>query len=474
MKRLKKGIIVCLTTTLIVSTSLSGVYASSEKDYEIKNKEVASEALSELYEISDVQFARVSSDKVGITINTKAAHGSENFSIVVRGPGYMGSASINSRYYELELSNYGYYTIAITATDSMGNTDNTTKTLNFTAPLELTCNQSNTIVGINEEVALRANATGGEGYYKYKFTKVDDDKYEVIQDFDTNTTISIKLQDEGKYKILIDVIDSSGNTKQIEKFITSMDRGKDKPVIYSENKTMNLGETFNPLDEVTARDNFDGDITHKVNVIKNTVDSSKEGKYVVIYEVKDNDGNISTKEIDVIVVNKILDINGHWAEIQIKDFISNGYVNGKPDGKFYPDESITRAEFVKIFNRVFGLTQTSGVVFSDTVNNWAKDEIDIAVTNEVCQGTSETTFEPSRNITRQEASKMLANYMKLSDSDHDRMKQFPDYNNVALWARNELEAVIEKGYIKGCSDGTLSPLKNMSRAEAVVMLERIN
>lgn len=41
-----------------------------------------------------------------------------------------------------------------------------------------------------------------------------------------------------------------------------------------------------------------------------------------------------------------------------------------------------------------------------------KDEIDIAVTNGVAQGVSNILFEPERYVTRQEAAKMLANYMK--------------------------------------------------------------
>ena len=48
------------------------------------------------------------------------------------------------------------------------------------------------------------------------------------------------------------------------------------------------------------------------------------------------------------------DISGHWAKKEINQFISSGYVNGYEDGTFRPDNSITRAEFVKLVNKYFG------------------------------------------------------------------------------------------------------------------------
>lgn len=168
------------------------------------------------------------------------------------------------------------------------------------------------------------------------------------------------------------------------------------------------------------------------------------------------------------------DITGHWAESQIKDFISKGYLNGYPDGTFKPQASIKRSEFVKILNKVFGLTTKSGKVFDDTVWHWAKDEIDIAVTNGVCQGTSSTTFEPDAPITREAAAKMIANYKKISDTHHNKINGYNDGSQTANWAINEVEAILEAGYMNGYSDtNTFRPKNNITRAEAVVTLGRV-
>ena len=163
----------------------------------------------------------------------------------------------------------------------------------------------------------------------------------------------------------------------------------------------------------------------------------------------------------------------YWAYSQIQDFVKKGYIEGYGDNTFRPKEPIKRNEFVKIFNKVFGLTNNSGIVFDDTKDNWAKDEIDIAVTNGVAQGIGANKFEPEEYITREAAVKMLANYMKIEDKNHDKIKRFPDYNEISDWARDAFEGNFEKGYIQGTDEGKLAPKNNITRAEVVTLLGRV-
>ncbi|MEF9991015.1 MAG: S-layer homology domain-containing protein [Romboutsia sp.] len=168
------------------------------------------------------------------------------------------------------------------------------------------------------------------------------------------------------------------------------------------------------------------------------------------------------------------DIEDSWAKEEIKKFSGLGYINGYGDNTFRPDNPITRAEYVKLFNKVFGLSKTSGKVFDDTKAHWAKNEIDIAVTNGVAQGISDKEFKPDEFITRQEAAKMIANYKKVTNTKHDKIDSYRDANLVDSWAKDAVEGVIEAGYMKGYSeDNTFRPKDDMSRAEAVVALSRI-
>ena len=170
---------------------------------------------------------------------------------------------------------------------------------------------------------------------------------------------------------------------------------------------------------------------------------------------------------------RVSDIKGHWAESQINKFISDGHINGYPDNTFRPNNSITRAEFVKIFNKYFGLTKKSSKSFSDTSTHWAKDEIDIAITYGVVTGYPDNTFRPAEPITREQAAKIISSYKQLVDNNFDKINKYNDFEYVSGWAKSSVEGVLEKGYMNGYPDNTFRPKSNITRAEAVVTLSRI-
>lgn len=76
------------------------------------------------------------------------------------------------------------------------------------------------------------------------------------------------------------------------------------PVINAEDKTLTVGDKFNPMDGVTATDKEDGDLTDQIEIAKNTVDTSKAGLYSVTYKVTDKGGASVEKSINVVVKEK--------------------------------------------------------------------------------------------------------------------------------------------------------------------------
>lgn len=81
------------------------------------------------------------------------------------------------------------------------------------------------------------------------------------------------------------------------------------PVIHAEDKTLTVGDTFDAMKGVTATDAEDGNLTDKIVVTKNTVDTSKAGKYTVVYEVTDSHGTRVVRTIYVTVQQKTADTN---------------------------------------------------------------------------------------------------------------------------------------------------------------------
>ena len=237
-------------------------------------------------------------------------------------------------------------------------------------------------------------------------------------------------------------------------------------VVKGTNVDLYIGHTIDK--DVVAKE-IDAQIqyTKKFSTIKGN------SYYNVTSIMNNNQGAREKIKNNITQTIQFKDIENHWAKNEIIDFANKGYLNGREDGNFYPNNTITRAEFIKVINRMFGLTTTSGVTFTDVPNgHWAKNEIDIAVTNGVAKGDGMGKFEPDKPITRQEAIKMIANYLQISDTNHDKTTSFPDYNQISDWAKNELEIAVEKGYIKG-NGGMILPKANMSRAEAVTMLSRV-
>ena len=169
------------------------------------------------------------------------------------------------------------------------------------------------------------------------------------------------------------------------------------------------------------------------------------------------------------------DISGHWAKKEINQFISSGYVNGYEDGTFRPDNSITRAEFVKLVNKYFGFNNKEDIKFSDiNTNDWYYKDICIASKAGYINGYEDKTFKPNKTITREEVSKILISIKNKQDNVYDKLNKYPDKNKVSNWAKPYVEGAIEQGYLKGNDLGLLNPTNNITRAESITILSRVS
>ena len=122
---------------------------------------------------------------------------------------------------------------------------------------------------------------------------------------------------------------------------------------------------------------------------------------------------------------------GKWYNNPISTMSALGIINGYPDGTFRPDAPITRAEFAAIAAR-FDETATRGTTtFVDVYGHWAADEIAKAYGNDWIKGYPDGTFRPDRNITRAEAMTLINRVLdRAPESPADLL---PDMNK---WSDN--------------------------------------
>lgn len=166
------------------------------------------------------------------------------------------------------------------------------------------------------------------------------------------------------------------------------------------------------------------------------------------------------------------DISGHWAEETIITMLNNGVIGGYPDGTFQPNHSITRAEFTTMVNNAFGTFDAGAEAYFTDVKktDWYYSQVASGKNAGFISGFPDGSFQPNSAITREQATAILANLLKLPGEDGTL--RFKDADMVSAWARQSVKAVTDVKVISGYPDGTFKPLQPITRAEAVVIVQR--
>lgn len=166
------------------------------------------------------------------------------------------------------------------------------------------------------------------------------------------------------------------------------------------------------------------------------------------------------------------DIQGHWAQNTINKWVDKGDISGYPDGTFRPNNMITRAEFVVLVNNAMGYTKSGYAYFSDVPDHyWGKNAIQTGVEAGYISGDGNGTFRPNDPVTRQEAAAMISRILGLKQNDSQSYR-YTDSYAISNWAKGVVGAVSDAGIMSGYPDGSFGPNKVLTRAEAVLALDK--
>ena len=177
-------------------------------------------------------------------------------------------------------------------------------------------------------------------------------------------------------------------------------------------------------------------------------------------------------------------------------------MDGYPDGSFKPEKSITRAEFTKMLLDAIHLTPDSETVawmkahakmkdiwgrptaytpkLYDMSGHWLTSQgwLDAALYSGmvVPDDYNGKNFRPEKAIARYEIALMTDRALGLvypASQPVEGELPFTDKEEILDWMKGYVNESVKAGVLKGYPDGSFQPNKTSTRAEAVVMIQRM-
>ncbi len=237
--------------------------------------------------------------------------------------------------------------------------------------------------------------------------------------------------------------------------------------------------------ELTEVDGQRTGVTYDETVYKlNVTVEEKEGKLVVSsysiikdgYFVSDETitfhNTIDTGRDDYIPIIIPTIINKDTGMLNKTDHFA--YVIGYPDGTVHPNGQITRAEVATIFFRLLrdevrdGAFTTSNTYSDVAYGKWYNNPISTMSALGIITGYPDGTFKPNKPITRAEFAAIAARF---DETQSGKSATFSDV--IGHWAAKEIGIAYYNDWIKGYPDGTFKPDQNITRAEAMTLINRV-
>ncbi len=201
------------------------------------------------------------------------------------------------------------------------------------------------------------------------------------------------------------------------------------------------------------------------------------GKYQAVIQSR-------TNSLYALIENKaaFTDMEGHWAKSSVIDMASRLVVGGEGDGSFRPNREVTRVEFAAMVVRGLGIKPediSGSPAYPDvTPNHWYYETVVSASRAGLIHGMEDGKFHPNDKITREQAMVILAQAMDLTGLSADShavagLQAYTDASSVSAWAKEAAAKNIGAGVISGRSASKLAPQAAMTRAEAAAIIRKL-
>ncbi|MEK5058868.1 MULTISPECIES: S-layer homology domain-containing protein [unclassified Paenibacillus] len=171
------------------------------------------------------------------------------------------------------------------------------------------------------------------------------------------------------------------------------------------------------------------------------------------------------------------DISNSYAKEAIVRLYNKGIVRGTTLTTFEPGKKVTRAELAKMMVAALRLDPTMNDLtpFKDLKEkDWYYGDISALLNLGIVQGRSENYFAPKSDVTREEAAALMVRMLKSAPNPIEASAELPyiDHKQTSKWAWGYISQVTQLGFMQGDS-GAFRPNDSLTRAEAAVLLDRI-
>lgn len=170
------------------------------------------------------------------------------------------------------------------------------------------------------------------------------------------------------------------------------------------------------------------------------------------------------------------DLTNHgWAEESILKLYNKGIINGKGNGKFAPNDFVTRAEAVKMILLAFDIADGSAKCNFEDVseNSWYYSYIAKASEMEIIFGYDNGTVGAESPITREDFAVIIAralSKMGVQLSEVEENSEFADSDNIAEYAKEAVKILQQADILNGTDENKFMPKKTTTRAEAAKVI----
>lgn len=175
--------------------------------------------------------------------------------------------------------------------------------------------------------------------------------------------------------------------------------------------------------------------------------------------------------------SQFTDVNtSDWYNEAVQYVSGQGLMSGTSATTFEPDASTTRGMIATILYRLEGSPAYLNSGYTDVpANEWYAPAVSWAKTYNVVSGYGDGKFGPNDAISREQLASILFRYSQLKKYDtamYGDLTKYSDQGKISSYAKIPLSWAVGKGVITGIGDGTLDPQGGATRAQVAAILQR--